>query len=179
MAERSTENTTAGNAVMEDTNQLLVVARGDARFCVGIRDVSEVGRIVHLACINGPDKTFLGSMVLHGWSVPVIDVAPAIGVAAAKRADGDWILGVQDEGIGIAPESAEKIFAPFKRLHRDDEYEGIGVGLTCCRKIIDMYGGRIWVESQPGQGATFYFALAGVPVPDEAKPQTEAVHALS
>ncbi len=83
---------------------------------------------------------------------------PRIHIGA--RRDGDqWVLWVRDNGIGIPREARERIFAMFERLHGASEYPGTGIGLALCRKIVERHGGRIWVESRPGQGTTFFFTL--------------------
>ena len=77
----------------------------------------------------------------------------------AERRDGVWLFAVRDNGIGIEPKYAKQIFHMFERLHTQAEYPGTGMGLTLCQKIVERLGGEIWVESQLGQGATFYFTL--------------------
>lgn len=77
----------------------------------------------------------------------------------AELQEGEWIFAVQDNGIGIAPEYQEKVFGMFSRLHSRAQYEGTGIGLALCSKIAQRHGGRIWVESDVGEGATFRFNI--------------------
>ena len=85
---------------------------------------------------------------------------PLIRISAAP--DGAvWRFTVRDNGIGIDQQFSEQIFGVFARLHRHDEYEGSGIGLAICKKIVERYGGRIWVESTPGKGSAFCFILPG------------------
>lgn len=85
------------------------------------------------------------------------DKPPLVQISASVRAD-EWVFAIQDNGIGIASQHQEEIFGLFRRLHGRD-IPGTGLGLAICKRIVEHYGGRIWVESEEGVGSTFYFSF--------------------
>ena len=88
----------------------------------------------------------------HGHERPMVHIS-------AKEGAKEWIFSIKDNGIGLNVEYADKIFQMFQRLHNQDQYPGTGVGLAITKKIVERHGGRIWVESEEGKGATFYFTI--------------------
>jgi light-regulated signal transduction histidine kinase (bacteriophytochrome) len=97
-------------------------------------------------------QNLIGNAIRYRNSLPRIRIA-------ATLQDKNWLFSVQDNGIGIEPRFKEQIFGVFKRLHTNSQYPGTGMGLAICQRIIERAGGRIWVESEPEKGSTFYFTI--------------------
>jgi PAS domain S-box-containing protein len=107
-------------------------------------DSSQLGQVFQNLIANG--------LKFHSGKAPKIHIS-------AEKKEKEWLFSVKDNGIGIDPQYSQKIFEVFKRLHRKEEYSGTGIGLSICKKIVERHGGRIWVESELGKGAIFYFTL--------------------
>ncbi len=95
------------------------------------------------------------SLRFHGEDPPVVRIS-------SQRLDGDWEIEISDNGIGIEPEYAERVFLIFQRLHGRDAYEGSGIGLALARKIVEYHGGRIWIDTDRAGGTSFRFTLPAV-----------------
>ncbi|MFZ4521402.1 MAG: ATP-binding protein [Bacteroidales bacterium] len=98
------------------------------------------------------------NLVNNALKFQTAKVVPEITISA-KRNEKEWVFSVKDNGIGIADKDKEKIFVIFRRLHNRSEFEGTGIGLSHCKKIVELHGGRIWVESTPGNGSNFIFTI--------------------
>lgn len=98
-------------------------------------------------------QNLIGNAIkFHGQAPPQITIT-------AQEGHSEWLFSVKDNGIGIEQKYADRIFVIFQRLHTREEFPGTGIGLSICKKVIEKWGGRIWVKSQPGSGSTFYFTL--------------------
>jgi len=98
------------------------------------------------------------NLIGNALKYQTLENSPIIHVAAEDKGK-HWQFAVTDNGIGIKTEYLESIFLPFKRLHRENEYGGTGIGLAICKKIVESFGGNIWVKSTFGQGSTFFFTV--------------------
>jgi PAS domain S-box-containing protein len=145
------ESTDAGEA-LDRVLSVLGRAIEDAKATVQ-RSTLPVLRVREVHLVQLFQNLIANALKYRGEALPVISVR------AVEEGD-RWMLSVQDNGIGIDRQHLEHVFGLFKRLHASSEYPGTGIGLAICRKIVDRYGGRIWVESAgPGKGCTFYFTL--------------------
>jgi signal transduction histidine kinase len=125
--------------------------------------ISESGAVIErepLPTVEGDNiqlaqvfQNLLGNAIKFRGNAP-----PKINIGA-RRTNGEWLFYVQDNGIGIEPKNFSRIFVLFQRLHTRQQYPGTGMGLAICKKIVERHGGRIWAESKPGEGTTFFFTI--------------------
>jgi len=126
--------------------------------------VNESGAVVHyenmpvLAADPGQMLQLFQNLIGNAIKFRKKDGKPVINISASKM-NASWLFAVEDNGIGIHQQYSDKIFVIFKKLHGKERYEGTGIGLAIAKKIVERHGGKIWFESLPGQGTTFYFTL--------------------
>lgn len=139
-------------AVAEDAIQLLDASIRDAGAVVTLGDMPTI------LC----DRTQLVQLLLNliGNGIKYCrDRVPEVHVSSARLNEREWVFSVKDNGIGIDLKHHNKVFEIFKRLHTTQEYVGTGIGLAVCRRVVERHGGKIWIDSEPGRGSTFYFTI--------------------
>ena len=141
-----------------DCNHLLTQALSNLRVAIEENQaIITSGTLPTIPC-NASHMTQLfqnlisNAIKFHGTEAPRITIS-------AEYKQGEWLFSLQDNGIGIDPRYKEQVFKIFQRLHSRDEYAGTGIGLALCMKIVELHKGKIWLESEPGKGSTFYFTL--------------------
>jgi PAS domain S-box-containing protein len=115
------------------------------------------------------------NLIANGIKFRREDAPPRVHISA-EQAGKAWRFSVADNGIGIDPQQTGRIFQIFQRLHTEQEYPGLGIGLALCKRIVEHHGGQIWVESTPGQGATFYFTLPDAATQGPEKSRGQSSH---
>jgi light-regulated signal transduction histidine kinase (bacteriophytochrome) len=142
-----------------DCNQLLADVLADLNYIIQKNEA-----VIHadqLPRLNGNAtdlKLLFQNLISNAIKFRKQDCNPEIQIRVEQKA-GYWQFSFTDNGIGMHPQFHATIFGLFKRLHTRDQYEGSGIGLARCKKIAELHGGKIWVDSAPGQGSTFYFTI--------------------
>ena len=103
-------------------------------------------------------KSLFQNLISNAIKFRKKDVRPVIRITAESK-EKEWLFAIQDNGIGISRNYYDKIFTIFQRLHAKEEYPGTGIGLAQTKKIVELHGGQIWIDSEPGNGSTFYFTI--------------------
>lgn len=148
-------------AIFSDVDMNSVYRRALESLGRAMRENQAVITADRLPAVRGDEsqlRQVLQNLLANAVKFRKPDVPPRIEVSAEPRGT-DYVFSVKDNGIGIEPRFFDRIFAIFQRLHTREEYAGTGVGLAICRRIVERHGGRIWVESKPGEGSTFYFSI--------------------
>ncbi len=143
-----------------DLNQLLDGVKGNLAAAIKAKKVElHIGEMPKVVCMKTETAVLFQNLINNAIKYTAANVRPNVTVLAQEMED-RWQFSVADNGIGIAVNHQSKIFNMFSRLHGDGEYQGQGIGLAFCKKIVELHGGSIWVESVPGQGSTFYFTIS-------------------
>ena len=153
-----------------DCNEVLARALDNLKFAIQEAHASVSAATLPTVIADGTQLTQLfqnlisNAVKFRGTAAPEIRIAaelkplPVPAEEPGKQGS-EWVFSVRDNGIGIEPQYFERIFVIFQRLHTREQYPGTGIGLAICKKITERHGGRIWVESMPAQGATFFFTI--------------------
>lgn len=143
------------NGIMDDVRSNLTARLNDSNATL------EVGPMPVVKARANDMRLLFQNLVSNAAKFQPADRAPHIEVSA-EHGEGEWLFHVKDNGIGIDPKEAKAIFRPFHRLHDRETFEGTGIGLAHCQKIVERHDGRIWVTPNPDNGSTFHFTLADI-----------------
>jgi light-regulated signal transduction histidine kinase (bacteriophytochrome) len=148
-----------GSLEKVDCNQVINTVLADLAFAIDESKASIfVNELPVVDAYPTEIKQLFQNLVYNAIKFRKKNMAPHIRISATHDND-EWQFSVQDNGIGIETKHSERIFVIFQRLHNRTEYEGSGIGLAHCKKIAELHGGRIWLNSEPGIGSTFYFTI--------------------
>jgi light-regulated signal transduction histidine kinase (bacteriophytochrome) len=136
------------NTVCEDLDYIIKYSKAEIK----------VEQLPVILCYETEIRLLFQNLIANAIKFMKPGVDPSI-IISAQKYKSYWKFMVKDNGIGIDPEFKEKIFIIFQRLHRSEEFEGIGIGLAHCRKIVELHNGEIGVDSEPDKGSTFYFTI--------------------
>jgi len=141
------------NKILDETLQYLKGEIGKSGAQINIGELPDV-RAVPVAV-----KMLFQNLMTNAIKYQPKEHKPAIDIKTEEKED-HWLFSVSDNGIGISKDFHRQIFSVFERLHTHEKYPGTGMGLAICKKIVEQHGGEIWVESEEGEGSTFYFTFA-------------------
>ena len=142
-----------------DCNQIIEIVKANL-----LETIENSGAVItadHLPSIHGKEPELVRlfqNLIGNALKFKSPKLVPKISISVQKQKN-QYLFSVKDNGIGIDPMFSEKIFVIFQRLHTREKYSGTGIGLAVCKKIVELHGGKIWVESTPGKGATFFFTM--------------------
>jgi PAS domain S-box-containing protein len=158
LLEYSRVGTRGGAFELVDCGEIVAQVLGDLAAAIGETDATVVtGALPTVRADRSQLRQLFQNLIGNALKYRS-DAPPVVRIDADRKGD-EWHFTVRDNGIGIAPEYAERIFVVFQRLHTQAEYPGTGIGLAICKRIVERHGGRIWVESVAGEGTTFHFTL--------------------
>lgn len=143
-----------------DPNEIVETVRRDLELRIEEREAElDVDDLPHV--VGDPGQLGQVFQNLLEKAIQYSGAAPPSIEITAERTDGMWAITVSDEGIGIDPDDQERVFEVFQRLHGLDKHPGTGNGLALCERIVERHDGEIWLDSEPGEGASFSFTLLG------------------
>ncbi len=170
----------AGTQVLEkkpiSSEQVLQIALKNLD--VTVKDAHALVRYENLPVVEADEVKLtqvMQNLVGNGIKFRKPDISPEISVTA-RRSPGEWIFTIADNGIGFDSVYCDRIFEVFQRLHGVGAYPGNGIGLAICRRIVEQHGGRLWAESEPGRGSTFFFSLPAATDRHENQSDNRSVH---
>lgn len=145
--------------VLVDCNRLVLDVQEDLSAVIDEKEaVLEVGDLPELKGYEMELRLLFQNLISNAIKFSKPSLPPEIYIAASRH-NSHWQFSISDNGIGIDPKYHYKIFQIFQRLHTNDAYQGTGIGLAHCKKIVELHCGKIWVDARPGEGSTFYFTL--------------------